>query len=285
MTLPNFIICGTQKGGTTSLHWYLKDHPEIFMADTKEVHFFDRNYEKGMKWYKDFFKKASSYKLIGEATPSYMYLEEVAGRIHKQLPKAKLIFVLRDPINRAYSAYWHMRRNGGEKISFEKALEKEEKRLAQDAQVKTSAIAYKARGRYAEQLKRYLALFPRKQILILTTKELEEEPVATLNKIGTFLGVKQKFTKKPSYRIGAGMQPRKITGSFVAKRLLHFPRSRLGKVIFAHLPKGFKEWMRIFLFKKDYPSMKKSTEEKLSLYFAPYKKELEVLLDRKFPWK
>ena len=98
MKLPNFIICGTQKGGTSALYYFLKEHPEIYLSPKKEVHYFDLNYQKGLKWYEKHFKGASSkYKAIGEASPLYMYLEEVPERIHKTLPDAKLIFITESP--------------------------------------------------------------------------------------------------------------------------------------------------------------------------------------------
>ena len=127
MVLPTFIICGTQRGGTTTLYHYLKEHPQICMSEKKEVHYFDLNYHKSLQWYESHFKDCQNKKVktIGEASPFYMYLREVPERIDETLPDVKLIFILRNPVDRAYSHYWHEVKLGVEYLPFEEAIKRE----------------------------------------------------------------------------------------------------------------------------------------------------------------
>ena len=185
-SLPTFLICGTQKGGTTSLYHYLRDHPEIYMPLKKEVHFFDLNFHRGLDWYKEHFKvEDEKIKAIGEATPFYMYLETVPKRIHKTIPNAKLIFILRDPVKRAYSHYWHELMSGYEILSFEEAIRREEERLSKGTIFVKQHYSYKDRGKYVIQLKRYMKYFTRNQMLILILEELKKNPINYIeNKLG-----------------------------------------------------------------------------------------------------
>ena len=138
--LPNFIIIGVQRGGTTSLYKYLTKHPKIIPAIKKEIHFFDNNFHKGISWYQSQFKQNRLLMLLykkkkfydsitGEATPYYIYHPYGVERISKLIPNVKLIILLRNPVERAYSHYQHELRLKVEKISFEDALKQESNRL------------------------------------------------------------------------------------------------------------------------------------------------------------
>src|SRR4051812_46716716 len=129
---PDFIIIGVQKGGTSSLFEYLKQHPNIKTSVVKEVHYYDSDYKKGMKWYRSFFPLNEKNKKIiyGEASPYYFFHPLVPERIYKDNPNIKLILLLRDPVDRAYSHYQMERRKGREKLkSFEEAILKETERI------------------------------------------------------------------------------------------------------------------------------------------------------------
>lgn len=158
--LPDFIIVGTMKAGTTSLAHYLKQHPQIFMPN-REVHFFNNedNYKKGVKWYKKQFKKASNDSVIGEKTPTYSYLKKVPKRIHDILPEVKLIWIFRNPVDRTYSNYWHAYKKGMERLSFEKAIKNEKQGIKENI-----FYGYKKRSIYVEQVKRYLKFFPKNKM-------------------------------------------------------------------------------------------------------------------------
>ena len=123
--LPDFLCVGAQKSGTSLLYRLLNQHPEIYLAKGKEIHFFNRdeNYNKGIEWYSEHFAGSEDYKRVGEVTPDYNYVPTVPGRIYKTLGKdIKLIFMLRNPVDRAYSNYWMSFRRGHERFSFEKAI-------------------------------------------------------------------------------------------------------------------------------------------------------------------
>ena len=267
MVLPNFIICGTQKRGTTALYHYLREHPEIYMSEKKEVHFFDLNWNKGLNWYEKHFKVTSGAKAIGEASPFYMYLEEVPERIHEILPDAKLIFILRNPVDRAYSHYWHEVKLGFEYLTFEEAIKKEEERLSDGTIFSKQHYSYKDRGKYIEQIKRFMKYFSKDQILILLNDDLKKNPVNVMRKVFEFLEVDPNFTS-PNWHVPhyVGKQPRiwrlqrlkaKIPISFVH-----------GLIDRANLKPG-------------YPPVGPQIRMKLIEYFKPYNKELEKFLGRK----
>lgn len=198
--LPDFIIAGAQKSGTTSLYNYLIQHPDVKPSLFKEVHFFDVNYSQGINWYRAFFPECSEEspaQITGEASPYYMFHPLVADRMQEQIPEVKLLFLLRDPIERAYSHYQHNRRKGREPLSFYQAVNREEKRLKGEkyrVQQGTGNVSlahrhysYKSRGRYLEQIERFDQKFDRDQMLVLFSQELLSRPDETMEKVFSFL--------------------------------------------------------------------------------------------------
>jgi hypothetical protein len=206
--LPDFIIIGAQKGGTTSLHGYLRQHPDVLPSAHKEVHYFDgRRYVRGDDWYRRQFLdpedlrgigKFSGRRLIsGEATPYYLFHPQVPARIFKTAPDAKLIALLRDPVARAYSQYRHNVRAKKEPLSFPDALKREDEilpkehaRVIADPTYRSEAhhrFSYKLRGCYAEQIERYYRLFPKEQLLIVRSENLFEKPRETYAQVLEFL--------------------------------------------------------------------------------------------------
>lgn len=198
----SFLICGAQKSGTTALDSYLRKHPEICMAVFKEVHFFDRekfflyphvNYKK----YLSFFEPEKSSQILGETTPSYMYWYTAPRRIWEYNPEMKLIIILRNPIERAYS-HWNMQRDRGvETLSFQDAIKIEEDRRRKSLPYQNKRFSYVDRGFYTEQIKRVRTYFRPKQILILRNQELRHSPLGVLNKISEFLDISQFPVIKP----------------------------------------------------------------------------------------
>lgn len=207
---PNFIIIGTQKGGTTSLYNYLIDHPSIAPIYVKEPHFFDIYFNKGLVWYRSHFptsvKKYYAEHvqkldfITGEASPYYLFHPLAATRVVKTLPRVKLILLLRNPVDRAYSQYQHqLRQPGVEPLSFEEAIEREDERLAGEekklienpnyASFNHRHYSYLSRGRYIEQIPVWMKLFPKEQFLILKSEELFKEPTGILDQTCEFLGV------------------------------------------------------------------------------------------------
>lgn len=206
---PSFIIIGAQRSGTTSLYNYLTNHPGILYAGKKEIHYYDINYELGKSWYQNLFPafKLKYFKRIihgkkvisGEASPYYLLHPLVPERIYKDFPSIKLIVILRDPVDRAFSHYNLMKDKGIEKYSFEEAISKEAIRLAEEYDQFIINKSYKSynyqnfsylkRGCYAEQLEQWFKYFPRNQFYILKSEDLFLDPVLYMSKIFNFLGV------------------------------------------------------------------------------------------------
>jgi hypothetical protein len=190
--LPDFVIIGTQRGGTTSLYRYLTQHPDIGPSLRKEVHFFDRYYEKGMDWYLAHFPMRGEAPVVGEASPYYLFHPDVPERARRALPHAKFIALLRNPIDRAYSHYHMKVRRGVEPLSFEDAIDKEHERLSSTddpISMVRRHYSYVERGLYVEQLKRWMSVFPREQFLIIKSEDFYKEPERILHQVLTFLGL------------------------------------------------------------------------------------------------
>lgn len=192
-TLPNFVIIGAQKSGTTSLFAYLRDHPDVFLAPGKEIHYFDRHFDEGLDWYKAKFANVANEHAIGEATPNYMYFGEGVSRMAEVLPNARLIAILRNPVDRAYSHYWHSRSRGREKLEFAKAIAAEPERLATGDHHQLRCHSYLDRGRYLAQLKRVCQFYPREALLVILFEELCHAPAETFRTVFRFLEVDNAF--------------------------------------------------------------------------------------------
>ena len=253
---PNYLVIGAQKGGTTSLHDYLAEHPAVLTAVEKEVRYFHRWYPKGPYWYRSRFplavratwarRRLGLAPAIGEASPDTIFDPRAPERVCAFEPRMRLIAILRDPVERAFS-HWRMEvRRGTETLPFEDALDREEVELGVqleqlmrteeylDAPFRTS---YMARGRYADQLERWLALFPENQLLVLTSDELLLEPAAAMSRVWSFLGL-------PEWS-GRGYELRGVQGEGV---------------------------------------MAPATRERLARVFEPHNRRLERLLGRSFDW-
>jgi hypothetical protein len=166
-TFPYFVILGTQKGGTSLLYKLLIRHPMVESAATKELHFFDNNFSEGLSWYERYFPQSKRIDdrmtVSGEATPSYLFDPLVPERMAKTVPDARLIALLRNPVDRAYSQYQMRMRRGHEVRSFEEAIRQE---MAGE-----SGEEYLARGRYAEQLERFAYFADRNNLLVMKTED------------------------------------------------------------------------------------------------------------------
>jgi len=222
--LPTFLIIGAQKAGTSSLYQYLRQHPDVFMASPKEPEFFalegqtvDHRAPKGctpnensspytdFAAYKSLFEGSSEYTAVGEASTLYLYSPQAPERIQQYVPEARLIAVLRNPVERAYSAYLMAKRSGNEPLSFEDALAKEEKRIDQDFGY---LWRYRDFGRYYEQLKRYTRRFDADQLQIFLLEDLKEEPLGVVREIFRLIRVDPSFEPDLSLQHNKGGVPR-----------------------------------------------------------------------------
>jgi hypothetical protein len=198
--LPDFLVLGAQKAGTTALYAYLRRHPEITGPAWKEVSFFDRHWARGTRWYRGNFPLRRGAAAVGEASPSYLFHPLAPERVRSVVPEARLVALLRNPVERAYSHYQHELAFGREPLPFEEALDREEERLEGEVERLLADAAYfsrawwdhtyVARGLYAEQLERWLAVFPREQLLVLPTDELARDAGGSYARVLEFLGVR-----------------------------------------------------------------------------------------------
>lgn len=182
--LPDLIVIGAMKSGTTSLYHYLSLHPEIAMAQSKELHFFsnEQRWGRGVAWYEACFTNEA--KIRGEASPSYTkypLVNNVPDRMYSVVPEAKLIYILRDPVNRILSEYVHYRADGTEHRTLSKAL----------ADLKNNQYVYNSK--YYTQLKQYLQFYPEANIFVTTLEELNAQPQQTLQDVFRFLDVDDSF--------------------------------------------------------------------------------------------
>jgi len=204
-SLPDFLIIGTEKGGTTFLYWALSQHPYVAPSTQKELHFFDspKWLKKGTGWYQAQFpapmRKDGKKVITGEASPYYLFHPQAPHRASITVPDTKLIALLRNPVDRAYSAYHHRVRNGEEDLSFEEALEAELERTSGELEKLISDGSYRSRpyakytyllrGIYVEQLKRWHEHFDPEQLLVLRSEDLFTNPVEGVRRVQEFLGL------------------------------------------------------------------------------------------------
>lgn len=200
--LPDFIIIGAQKSGTSSLHKYLCQHPNIKSSFKKEVHFFDRdlNLSGGEFWYRSYFPLRISHDTkIFEASPSYLFNPLVPCRINDLLPNVKLIIMLRNPVERAISHYFHSKKLKRENTTIYEALTTEESRIHKAVSEKNYNsyefinFSYKIRGIYKPQIEHYLDFFSREKILIINSESFFSKPESTLSKVFNFVDVAPDF--------------------------------------------------------------------------------------------
>lgn len=190
----DFLICGTQKGGTSALDTYCREHCEIGMPADKEQHFFDNDdlFRAGQVDYAVYnraFPARDGFRVLGETTPVYMYWPEAAERIHDYNPRMKLITILRNPIERAYS-HWHLEfSRGHETLSFGEAVRQEAQRLERASADQRRVWSYVDRGHYLGQLERLWRLFGKSSVLVLRSDDLRHEPAKELGKVSEFFEI------------------------------------------------------------------------------------------------
>ncbi len=280
--LPNFLGVGAPKAGTTTLFVLLKDHPDVFIPEEKEADFFsrDRRFAKGLSWYeKKYFSGWKGERAVGEISPVYMDVEAVPERIYRSLgPQVKLLFMLRNPVDRAYSHYWKSVRGLCETESFERALELEEERVKKLGFYGFRNFGYVRRGFYDIYIKRYLKFFKMENMHIMLLEDFIRDPEKFLEELYGFLGVDTSF--RPSnlnVRANYSTMPRVW---FIRKIMMH---KKLRKVIFPI--KSLRRWVK----KKESewnsrkftpPPMSPETRKKLVEIFRPHIRELESIIGR-----
>ena len=224
MIRPNFLVIGAPSSGTTSLYSYLKQHPQIFMSSVKEPHFFSfagKEFEPTMiesykqrridslEEYQALFQGVSNEVAIGEASPSYIYTPSACQSIQQSIPDAKLIAILRNPVDRAYSNYMRCVRNNHEPITdFAEALRQEPARIQDNWPPKWF---YKLKGFYYGQLKRYFETFDNSKIMVCLYEDLSDRPISLMQDIFRFLSVKTTFVPDISEKQNISFVPKNRT--------------------------------------------------------------------------
>jgi hypothetical protein len=247
MGWPDFVIIGAGRAGTTSLYQYLAQHPEVYVSPTKETNYFaydpTRSTEdieeagdlfpvRSAQAYMELFQARTTEKAAGEASPRYLFTEGTERRIKAAVPDVRIVAILRDPVDRAYSAYLKYVRDGVERRSFGEAVEDE---LAGRYARSFSGIRnYLRIGLYSQHLARYHAHFPREQMTVLLFDDFQSNPEGTMTRLFRFLGVDEGFVPDCTIRYNPSGIPRNrgmhrfLTGSLparLAKKLLFRPGS------------------------------------------------------------
>ena len=273
--LPNFICIGSQKSGTTTIYNILKNHNEIFLSEQKELHFFDYDdqYDKGVEYYKNFFK--TDKKIVGEITPSYIFFDDCAKRIYTTLgAKIKILIILRNPIDRAFSHYLMSCKRGFEKKSFEEAIILEEERICK-GYFEKSHYSYISRGKYSEQIKRYYKYFDKENIKIIFFEEFIQNQQSAISSIENFLNIKSnninlnlKSNYASNYRFS------------IIKNILHKENIFISRFK-QFLPKKIKRIVRNFLESNIFRTRKNikqlSLNNKKYIYGVFFKEEIKCL--------
>jgi len=253
--LPDFLVIGAKRCGTTSLFYHLPEHPCISKSPHDNMGFFNDNFHLGVNWYKSFFptiftrnkiKSEFGNFLAFDVTTTYMEEESTANNVYQIKPNMKIIVILRNPVDRAYSQYHLNLREKTEKRSFEDAMEENMNELNKESheryEIKPKFSAeennYLKKGLYAQQLRHWLNIFPMESMLILSTEEFESNQQAIYNKIFEFLNISQ-FEVKNTEKMEKG----------------------------------------------SYPQMKSETRSLLLDYFRSHNNELFKLINKKFDWE
>lgn len=219
---PDFIIIGAMKAGTSSLYSHLAEQPGVVPARRKEVRYYDFNYANGPAWYRSHFPRHGPDFITGESSPYYMFHPLAPLRAAADLPNVRLIALLRNPVERAYSAWANWTRKGYERLSFEDALAHEEKVLPEaTAQLIANPLtihrrhphhvySYRARGRYLDQLVAWTHHVPRERLLAVISERLFTDSAAQLARIHSFLGLPEPVGTLPVQNVSqyAAIDPR-----------------------------------------------------------------------------
>lgn len=293
MQMPDFLLIGAAKSGTTALFYYLSQHPEIFACPVREPNFFalegkpldfaglgdqqtvGKNSVTTRDAYQQLFTAVRGGQIAGEVSPLYLYDLEAPNRIQKEIPNAKLIIVLRNPIDRAYASFLHLRRDNREPYKdFGNALNEEDTRIKANWE---HLWHYTQMGFYAEQVSRYLDLFNKHQIGVWLYDDLKEDALAMVQSVFHFLDVDKDFQPDFSRRPNRSGVPRSafvqrlMAGQGPVKRMLvrAMPEQLKGKLV-----------TRVQSLNLSRPEMEASVRRRLLKTFQPDIEKLQGLIQR-----
>ncbi len=276
--LPDFIIGGAPKSGTTTLNYNLGQHPDIYMSPIKEPRYFAYDADnpqhqtrsgfhfpiRTLDEYAKLFDDVTTESAVGESTPIYLFSDIAPYRIHDTIPQVKMIFSLRDPVQRAYSAYWHRVRAGNEDRPIEEALVENEH--------------YVTNGRYYEKLVTWYDLFSPDQIKLILLSDISRNAEATFQELFRFVGVDDSFVPDMTVRNKGGSYKNRRMGLLLEKVKTHPVR----KSLLPRLPKPLRDRM-VDLRSSNFeapPPMPDDLERRLRAYYDDDIVKLEVLMQR-----
>ena len=294
--LPNFFLLGAAKSGTTALYFWLETRPEVHLSSPKEPYFFEDEYDRGLDfyWQTYFARGYAGQPLVGDCRAAHLYLPYVPSRIHATVPDARLVAILRNPVERAFSHWWMQRCNGREKLGFDAALranrqaieagdsfEGERAEELWRARLMTSRDHRGIRpvtarnliepGHYAQQLERYLEYFPRERLCVLLHDDLRAEPVPTLQRLAAFLGLDPAQVESPPRSVNEALTNVSLPLYRISRRL------QLERVVPRRVLAALRTWISRFGSR---PQMSDEARAWLRQHYAPHNRRLEALLDR-----
>jgi len=267
--LPDLVIIGAAKAGTTSLARWLDDHPEVCVARAKELNFFsyDDVWRRGLDWYAAQFGDTDA-RVRCDASPSYLPAPQAPERMQQHLPRARLVALLREPVDRAYAHYWWLRNWGAESRSFLDVV-----RTELDGGL--TPLGCIDSSRYVDHLERYAERFPPEQMLVLGFDDLSREPEATFRTVCAFLAISETVPAS----VGTAYNP---SAQIRSGRLWRLTGRLLGRS-WRDLPRGLD---RLLVRYPERPPMEAEARDRLQEYFAPYNERLRAFWGRtEFPWE
>lgn len=296
MTLPNFLVIGAGRAGTTSIYHYLRQHPQVYMSPIKETNFFayicadwdDRELERigwsskypvrSLDAYQTLFGQVRGERAVGEVSPHYLANPRTAGCIRRYLPSVRLVAILRHPVDRAYSSFLFHTRDGRERRTFERAIEEELAGVRREM-LGYGQLHYLRLGRYHELLQPYYELFAREQIAIFLFSELQRDPAAFMKEVFQLLEVDEEFVPDVSRRHNVSGIPK----SFLVRLLLR-DRPAVSRVK-RRLPGRVQDGLNGLLQNLrgrglDRPEMRAETRSWLADYYQADIERLEKLIGR-----
>ena len=296
MTMPNFLVIGVAKSGTEALCNVLGQHPDLYMCPHREPNFFEavgqpevpyrgpgdvawlepEMWTATLEQYQALFSGVTCEHAVGEGSTWYLYSEEVPARIHRYLPDARLIAILRNPVDRAYSAYSMLLGAGREPIgTFSRALAAEDERIEEHWE---PLWHYRHMGFYAQQLKRYYQLFDPKQLRVVVYDDFDADPAGVVRGLFGFLGIDDRFALDTSTRFNVSLVPRSRLVQAVT--IGNFPPRTALKALFPlRARESFRRRVRDRNLVRP-PPMDPETRRRLLEIFEPDIAELEAMLGR-----
>ena len=271
----NFMCVGVQKAGTSTIHDILNQHPDLSLPIYKETHFFceDEKFEKGLQYYFDFFFKSTDSKYLGEIDPEYSFFKDSAKKIHYAFGEIKVVFILRNPVDRAFSHYLMTKRRGLENLSFQRALEDENERLVSDFD--NTHFSYASRGLYLDQIINYETVFGKDNVEVLLFDDLIQNRSVFFKKLTGFIGL-DYF----DYNFDVKSNPASVSKNKKLSEFIYRP-NRFKKAVGKLVPsKSIKNKIMFFIERNN---LKETTKEDLTLdekkrvYETYFKKEVKAL--------